>query len=67
LGYTLPAHLVKGINNLRIYASGQNLFTITKYSGLNPELPFQGIGLNGIDNFQPTQAKTYLVGLSVNL
>jgi TonB-linked SusC/RagA family outer membrane protein len=67
LGYMLPAHLVKGLNSFRIYASGQNLFTITKYSGLNPELPFQGIGLNGIDNFQPTQAKTYLIGLSVNL
>lgn len=67
LGYTLPTHLVKGINNLRVYASGQNLFTITKYSGLNPELPFQDIGLNGIDNFQPTQARTFLVGVSLNL
>jgi hypothetical protein len=58
---------VKGINNLRVYASGQNLFTITKYSGLNPELPFQDIGLNGIDNFQPMQARTFLLGISVNL
>jgi TonB-dependent starch-binding outer membrane protein SusC len=67
LGYTLPANLIKGVNTIRVYASSQNLFTITKYSGLNPELPFQGIGLNGIDNFQPTQPRTYLFGLSVNL
>jgi len=67
LGYTLPANLVKGINHFRVYASGQNLFTITNYSGLNPELPFQGIGLNGIDNFQPMQARTYLIGLSLGL
>jgi TonB-linked SusC/RagA family outer membrane protein len=67
LGYTLPANLLKGINNLRVYVSAQNLFTLTEYSGLNPELPFQGIGLNGIDNFQPIQPRTYLVGLSVNL
>ncbi|WP_207513666.1 SusC/RagA family TonB-linked outer membrane protein [Longitalea luteola] len=67
LGYTLPRDLVKAFNSLRIYASAQNLFTLTNYSGLNPELPFQGIGLNGIDNFQPTQARTYLLGLSVGL
>lgn len=67
LGYTLPGSLIKKINNIRVYISAQNLFTITKYSGLNPELPFQGIGLNGIDNFQPMQAKTFLLGLSVNL
>jgi TonB-dependent starch-binding outer membrane protein SusC len=67
LGYTLPSNLIRGINSIRVYASAQNLFTATKYSGLNPELPFQGIGLNGIDNFQPTQPRSYLFGLSVNL
>lgn len=67
IGYTIPATLVKGIKNIRVYASTQNLFTISKYSGLNPDLPFQGIGLNGIDNFQAMQPRTYLFGLSLAL
>ena len=40
LGYTLPAHLTKkvGINNLRFYVTGYNLFCITGYSGYDPEV-----------------------------
>lgn len=40
LGYTLPSSLVHkvGINSLRAYVTGTNLFTITKYSGLDPEV-----------------------------
>lgn len=67
LGYRLPSNVIKGIDGLRVSVSVQNLFTLTKYSGLNPELPFQGIGLNGIDNFQPTQPRSFLVGLSFSL
>lgn len=67
VGYTLPPALIKGVKSLRVYVSGQNLFTFTKYSGLNPELPFQGIGLNGIDNFQPTTPRTLLFGIAASL
>ena len=35
LGYTIKS--IKGIENLRFYISGQNLFTITNYTGLDPE------------------------------
>ncbi len=40
LGYTLPAGLLKNlsISKVRVYFSAQNLFTITKYSGLDPEI-----------------------------
>lgn len=40
LGYTLPADLLSRFNirNLRVYFSGQNLFTITGYSGYDPEI-----------------------------
>ena len=40
LGYTLPQSLTRrwGIDKLRIYASGQNLWTSTNYSGYNPEV-----------------------------
>ncbi len=67
VGYTIPSSLISGIRSLRIYASAQNLFTITKYSGLNPDLPFQGIGLNGIDSFQAMQPRSFMFGLSLGL
>ena len=39
LGYTLPAKLIKraGITNLRFYVTAYNVFTITGYSGSDPE------------------------------
>ena len=39
LGYTLPANLIKrvGITNLRFYVTAYNVFTITGYSGSDPE------------------------------
>lgn len=40
IGYTLPQKLMQkiGIDRLRFYAQAQNLFTITKYTGLDPEI-----------------------------
>ena len=40
LGYTLPVKFVKGIHltSARFYLSGQNLFTLTAYSGIDPEV-----------------------------
>jgi hypothetical protein len=40
LGYTFPRSLLSRIkmSNLRIYAQAQNFFTITKYSGTDPDL-----------------------------
>ena len=35
LGYTIKE--LKGINSLRLYLSGQNLWTLTDYTGLDPE------------------------------
>ena len=41
LGYTLPASILQkaNINTLRLYVTGQNVFTLTRYSGFTPELP----------------------------
>ena len=68
LGYTLPVSLIKkaGIDRLRVYVQATNLFTITKYSGLDPEV--QGATSSaGIDygNY-PANQKQYLFGLSVS-
>ena len=39
LSYTLPKKLTKGIfNNVKIYATGRNLLTFTKYLGADPEI-----------------------------
>ncbi|MDB5122057.1 MAG: TonB-dependent Receptor Plug Domain protein [Mucilaginibacter sp.] len=40
LGYNLPARWAKyvAMNSLKVYVSGQNLFVITKYPGLDPEV-----------------------------
>jgi TonB-linked SusC/RagA family outer membrane protein len=40
LGYTFPAALLKrvGVQRVRVYVQSANLFTITKYSGLDPEI-----------------------------
>lgn len=67
VGYTVP-QWIKGVQNLRIYASVQNPFTITKYTGLNPDLPwYSGVGYNGVDNFQAIPSRVVIVGLNLNL
>jgi hypothetical protein len=43
LGYTLPRKWTRKVmDNLRIYASTENLFTLTKFRGLDPEKPDKG-------------------------
>lgn len=48
LGYTLPTTLTERVKmkSARIYASAQNLYTFTNYSGLDPEVPGNGIDFN---------------------
>ncbi|MGK7393977.1 MAG: SusC/RagA family TonB-linked outer membrane protein [Candidatus Cyclobacteriaceae bacterium M3_2C_046] len=38
IGYNIPLNTGLGIENLRVYVQGSNLFTITKYTGLDPDL-----------------------------
>ena len=77
LGYTIASKslqsLTKGaVSSFRIYVSAQNLFTISDYSGFDPEVgnrtPFgNNIALtNGIDFAVYPQPKSYLVGIQVN-
>ncbi len=48
LGYTVSSK-IKGINSLRFYLTGENLMTITGYSGIDPEINQGGIA-PGVDN-----------------
>jgi TonB-linked SusC/RagA family outer membrane protein len=69
LGYSLPPSLTSrlGIQKLRIYASGQNLITITDYTGLDPELTGTAstILTQGIEFFTFPQARVVTGGLTL--
>ncbi len=73
LGYTLPKTFSNKIliEQFRIYVSAQNLFTITKFSGLDPEMQTsensadEGDRAVGIDWGTYPTSKTFLVGLNV--
>ncbi|MBL0745775.1 SusC/RagA family TonB-linked outer membrane protein [Chryseolinea lacunae] len=66
LGYTLPA--IKGVSNIRVYVSANNLFTVTNYSGFDPEVNSFGNSnvAIGVDNFTYPTAKSYLAGIQVS-
>jgi len=68
VGYTFNLKENKFIRSARIYATGQNLLTITKYSGQDPEVNTTGVWDAGIDwcSFYPTVA-TFLVGVNISL
>ena len=66
LGCNVPLKPNKYVKNLRIYVTGQNLFTITSYSGLDPEVSISSINDSGIRyvGFYPT-VSSYLLGVNV--
>ncbi|MDR1456391.1 MAG: TonB-dependent receptor, partial [Tannerella sp.] len=67
VGYTLPVKPNSVFKGLRVYASGQNLLTLTGYYGQNPEVSLNGSnGLQqGVDWFGYPVAKVFSVGLNV--
>ena len=68
LGYTVPLSqmLQQYISNLRVYVSGQNLFCITGYSGLDPEVSnyFLTPGVDSRDKYPTVRSFTF--GLNVS-
>jgi TonB-linked SusC/RagA family outer membrane protein len=71
LGYKVPSRTLsftKYVTGLRLYASLQNFFTFTGYSGNNPEVSRYGsdnLG-SGYDNFTYPLPKTVIFGLNIN-
>ena len=67
VGYTLPAEVLDrvGIAKFRIYASANNLFTFTKYSGLDPEIGTRGTLEIGIDRGFYPSPRIYNLGINV--
>lgn len=78
LGYTLPSSITDkwGLSKLRLFIQGKNLFTFTKYSGLDPELSLRSFSESdassanldiGVDRGAYPVAKTILMGLNIDL
>ena len=59
IGYTLPENVLSkcGLRNLRVFVQSQNLFTITSYTGADPE----GLG------YSYPLPRTFTLGLSIGL
>lgn len=71
LGYTLPSRLTDklSIRKLRLFVSADNLLTITKYSGLDPEASSTPSGSDsqaGIDAFSYPLTRTFQCGVKIN-
>jgi TonB-linked SusC/RagA family outer membrane protein len=70
LSYDLPRNTVAKLKlgNAKVYISVQNLFTLSNYSGMDPDVNFAGVNnlYIGTDFFTYPQARTFTVGLSTN-
>lgn len=66
IGYTFKEDVIKPFRNLRVYATGRDLFVFTNYTGLDPE-----VNINGLDpgfeerNVYP-KTRTFMLGFQFN-
>jgi TonB-dependent starch-binding outer membrane protein SusC len=64
IGYSLPTMLLNKMNiqKIRLYLTGENLVTLTKYTGFDPEIGGNTLGID--KGFYP-QAKSYMFGVNM--
>ncbi len=64
-GYSLPHVILQrlGLNDIRVFVSGENLFTWTNYSGIDPEVVDIRTGID--DGISYPLARKYTLGLTV--
>lgn len=68
IGYTLPSHICKKtklFSSCRLYLSGQNVFTLTGYSGLDPEIGVDNPLDMGVDNTHYPSSRTFTFGVNL--
>ncbi|GAB3882274.1 TonB-dependent receptor [Spirosoma agri] len=72
IGYSIPAKVLGSatsnvVSKVRVYVSSQNLLTLTKYTGYDPEIASRAGTLlrSGIDYSNYPQARTLLAGLQI--
>ena len=69
LGYSIPAKYLRKtvIAGFRVYASAQNLFTLTKYTGYDPEVSIYNSALTpGLDYLSYPRSRTFTFGLNIS-
>jgi TonB-dependent starch-binding outer membrane protein SusC len=70
LGYTVPQRALQSIGftdqSLRLYIQASNLFTLTKYKGLDPEINLTGLSM-GVDRGAWPTARMIMFGLNVGI
>ena len=66
LSYNVPVDKVSFLSALRLYVTGQNLFTITDYIGFDPEANSFGRSNVRVDYSSYPASRTYLVGLTAS-
>ena len=66
LNYTIRKQYLKwvGVNRVSLYASANNPFVITKYSGVDPDISSGGYA-PAIDNAQTPRSRSYTLGITV--
>ena len=66
LSYSFKPEWLKkiGVKNLNLYASADNLFLLTKYTGLDPEVANGGEGI-AYDNSKTPRPRSYTISLSL--
>jgi TonB-linked SusC/RagA family outer membrane protein len=68
IGYNFPAAMLNRTHvfkSVRIYVSGQNLLTITKYKGYDPDIISDGLFSRGFDYGSFPNPRSYMAGLQV--
>tara|TARA_R110000868_G_C10966002_1_gene769114 strand:+ start:4163 stop:7501 length:3339 start_codon:yes stop_codon:yes gene_type:complete len=66
LSYKVPVDNIDFLNSMRVYVTGQNLFTITDYGGFDPESNSLGSSNVRVDYSSYPTARTYLLGLTAS-
>jgi TonB-linked SusC/RagA family outer membrane protein len=67
LTYNFPTAKWKNVRGLQVYLTAQNLFTITKYTGFDPEVSAFGTSNVRADYNAFPMSRTFTAGLSINL
>ncbi|NGF56449.1 TonB-dependent receptor [Parapedobacter sp. SGR-10] len=69
IGYQIPKSVFKGktIQGARVYLTGSNLYTWTKYTGYDPEISSGQALLPGFDRISYPRSRTIMLGLNVSL
>jgi len=67
IGYSIPQNIAEKmyLNRLRFYISGENLFTITSYEGVDPEFARSSVLNSGIDRHIYPFTRSYTFGLQL--